>query len=183
MGLLGLGILGAILTAGMNDKGFENVTNKPIITLGSWKNNPIEWLVLKNDDGKLLLSVNVLFNMKFNEKRCESDWKTFNIRKYLNEEFWQIAFNQSERNQIKNNYFGLNFDGDRVFLLSWNEAEELLRPSERATPNKNSWIRRTMSYSPYYVTSVSGGNGHMFGDSQEVCSINMSGIRPAIYLK
>lgn len=184
MGILGMGILGALLLSGSNDKGFENVTNKEIVTVGKWNNEPIEWIVLKNDEkGKLLLSVKVLFNKRFNEKRRESNWKTSDIRKYLNEVFWESAFDQSEKNKIVNNYKGSSFDGDRVFLLSWQEAENLLQAPERATPNKEYWILRTMSYSPYYVSSVSGGNGHMFGDGQEVNSITMSGIRPAIYLK
>jgi len=73
---------------------------------------------------------------------------------------------------------------DTVFLLSWNEAKTLLEEEEeRATLDKSSWILRTMSYSSYYVNSVSGGNGHMFDDGQELNSSIMSGIRPAIYLK
>lgn len=184
MGLLGIGVLGALLFSGNNDKGFENVTGKEIVTIGRWENKPIEWLVLKNDEnGKLLLSLNVLFEKKFNEKRCESTWKTSDIREYLNETFWKLAFSKDEKSKIVNNYTGMFGSKDTVFLLSRNEAETLLEKEERATPDKSYWILRTMSYSSYYVNSVSGGNGAILNDSQEVCSSILSGIRPAIYLK
>jgi len=35
MGILGLGVLGSLLLSENKDKGFENVTNKKIFTIGT----------------------------------------------------------------------------------------------------------------------------------------------------
>ena len=66
---------------------------------------PIEWEVLAEEDGKMLLiSRYVLDVHKFNEERngeyTDVTWETCDLRKWLNNEFLNTAFSTSEQQKI-----------------------------------------------------------------------------------
>ena len=63
----------------------------------------IEWLILDKQDGyMLLLSKNILDFIPTNKKKDKVTWETCTLRKWLNEEFINIAFSDSEKARIIN---------------------------------------------------------------------------------
>ncbi|MBQ7011525.1 MAG: hypothetical protein IJN63_07435 [Clostridia bacterium] len=105
---------------------------------------PIEWVVLEADDESvLLISKYVLEVKKYNEEHISVTWETSDLREYLNGEFYEAAFDASDREQIieseisnPNNTsqgtLGGNATVDRVFALSFEEAEKYLIGKEYA---------------------------------------------------
>ena len=147
--------------------------SKRVITLGSWNGNPIEWIVLKEDDfSALVVSKNVLFTSRFNSNY--NDWNNSEIRAYLNGDFFRQAFTDEDRKFVVNAFV----DGRKtdVFLLSKDEAESYMSRSELAT---NSWWLRSphpdLSHPSWYVT-----NG---GSFDTLCRHFSCGVRPAVYVK
>ncbi|MBR4541616.1 MAG: YARHG domain-containing protein, partial [Lachnospiraceae bacterium] len=95
---------------------------------------PIEWYVLTNKFGKmLLLSKYGLDGKQYNETVGDVTWDNCTLRKWLNEEFYNISFNQTEKGIIlstklpsaTNLYYG-TYGGketdDKVFLLSYEDC-------------------------------------------------------------
>ncbi len=122
---------------------------KDIVEFGSYpfeedgSAKPIKWIILKLDGNKaLLLSAYGLDAMLYNEENKDVTWETCALRRWLNEDFYDAAFTEDEKNRIvstnvKNsdnpeyNTPGGNDTEDRIFLLSINEAEKYLTGSER----------------------------------------------------
>ena len=98
----------------------------------------IEWIVLKKDEENhkaLLFSKYILDMHGFSDSHEEVSWETSEIRKWLNNDFYNTAFSNIERKSIvetelKNDYdFGEGFRKDdatydKVFLLSAKELVE-----------------------------------------------------------
>lgn len=92
----------------------------------------IEWYILDENDGKkLLLSKYALDYQMYNDDYAT--WETSHIREWLNDEFYNQAFSEEEKNRIslslvKNdnnpwkNTDGGNDTEDYVFLLSFDEV-------------------------------------------------------------
>ncbi|MBR4343211.1 MAG: hypothetical protein IKP88_11005 [Lachnospiraceae bacterium] len=116
----------------------SDIKQGDIVVLGSFEqdnnfNNgkePIEWVVLSNDGKEaLLFSKYVLDVRRYNETKEDTTWATCTLRSWLNNDFYNYAFNDSEKEIIKtahlknenNPYFnsvgGPDTD-DKVFLLS-----------------------------------------------------------------
>ncbi|MGI6670014.1 MAG: DUF6273 domain-containing protein [Christensenellales bacterium] len=104
----------------------------------------IEWTVLDIDNGKgLLLSNKILDISPFNPTRKPTDWENSVIRKWLNKNFYNSAFNDDEKNKIietrlsnpntvfkgtmaTNTGYGGNDTYDKVFFLNIEEAKKYL---------------------------------------------------------
>lgn len=100
----------------------------------------IEWVVLAKQDNKILVtSKYILDYRKFNETNTIVSWGTSTIRTWLNEGFYNEAFNISEQglifetlntnentfikeNDKMNPISGSNETNDKVFLLSFDEV-------------------------------------------------------------
>ena len=116
---------------------------RKIVTFGSYPQQndvkeSIEWLVLQEKDGRmLLLSRNCLASLPWNKERSDAVWETSDIRRWLNEDFLKTAFSEKEqsaiaitkldnRDQLGNGTpVGADTE-DRVFLLSSIDALALL---------------------------------------------------------
>ncbi|MCR4784937.1 MAG: serine/threonine protein kinase [bacterium] len=90
---------------------------------------PIAWRVLERDnDSLLVISDKGLDTKPYNEEWVDTTWSDCTLRRWLNEEFWEQAFNGRERSLIKrsklSNDVGSNTD-DCIFLLSIAEAARL----------------------------------------------------------
>ncbi|MBR4342758.1 MAG: hypothetical protein IKP88_08635 [Lachnospiraceae bacterium] len=119
----------------------ENIKKGDLLLFGTYEqdNNlkngaePIEWIVLDVDENKgkaLLFSKYVLDCRLFNEveESCNVTWEYCTLRKWLNKDFYNIAFTDKEKESIaltKNKNpktSGFTIDGndtkDRVFLLT-----------------------------------------------------------------
>ncbi len=104
---------------------------------------PVQWMVLKEEDGKALLFSAYGIDIKpYNNKQEDITWETCILRKWLNKTFYNKAFTKEEKKRIllttvenpDNPAYGTkggNDTEDRVFLLSIREAEEWLTRIER----------------------------------------------------
>ena len=104
------------------------------VTMGHYKGDPIEWLVLASDGSKkFLLSKNALDAKKYHNKKENTNWSACDLRKWLNSEFLNQSFSPEEREFIltttvkadKNPEYSTNpgpDTQDKVFLLSVNEV-------------------------------------------------------------
>ena len=103
---------------------------------------PIEWIVLSiKDDRALLLSKYVLEGRKYNEENTAVTWETSDIRRWLNKEFYDTAFNNIERQRVRKTLVetednpdygtdGGNNTEDKVFLLSLEEVQKFFVTDE-----------------------------------------------------
>ncbi|MBO7340006.1 MAG: FecR domain-containing protein, partial [Lachnospiraceae bacterium] len=94
---------------------------------------PIEWRIIdQNENGTLLFSRYVLDGAQYNDERTDVTWATSSLRKWLNSDFYNLAFNQKEQAWINtvtlvnedNPLFGTpggEDTNDRVFVLSLSE--------------------------------------------------------------
>lgn len=97
----------------------------------------IKWLVLEeNDDELVVIASECLDNLPYHERREDITWETCSLRKWLNGEFLNTAFNDDERPAIIGS----------VFLLS---REEIIRymPEESSRQcSPTSWAKRHGAY-------------------------------------
>lgn len=99
---------------------------------------PVQWVILKQDKKKaLLLSAYGLDAKPYNKEYKDITWEDCTLRKWLNEEFFNSAFNAEEQQRVittkvknaDNTFYntpGGNDTEDKVFLLSISEAEKYL---------------------------------------------------------
>ena len=92
--------------------------------------SPIEWKVLdRKNDKLLLLSRYILDGKPYNEERIPTTWESSTLRKWLNTEFLNNAFTESERSRISDTIVAVDKSHkskadpgkktcDKVFLLS-----------------------------------------------------------------
>ena len=113
--------------------------------------DPIEWVVLKEEDGKSLINSNLLLDSQeyyesygetLNEhnvgKGYVNNYELSNIRKFLNDSFYNVAFNDIEKAKIETTLvdnsaasigqdeskYACNDTEDKMFLLSFMEVKE-----------------------------------------------------------
>lgn len=114
---------------------------------------PIEWRVLgQRDDGLIVIAEYGLDAMSYHSERVSVTWEDSNIRKWLNETFYETAFSDSEKESIMDTYL-INEDSymniyagndtmDKIFLLSIQEAVEYFENAEDkvAHPTKQAFL-------------------------------------------
>ncbi|MBR4749141.1 MAG: hypothetical protein IK083_06195 [Abditibacteriota bacterium] len=99
---------------------------------------PIEWIVLAIKANKaLLLSRYALEYRQYNSEKEAVTWEDCSMRDWLNDEFYNTAFNETEKKYISLSYsvtpgnakyktYGGKPVQDQVFLLSFEEAKQYL---------------------------------------------------------
>ena len=100
----------------------------------STKKEPIEWQILAVEGNKsLIISKKILDCKKYNESYESVTWESCSIRKWLNNEFKNLAFSESEQQRIQTtcvtnknnptyNTNGGSNTTDKIFLLSIEDA-------------------------------------------------------------
>ncbi len=119
--------------------------------------DPIEWIVLERKCGKALLISKYGIDCKpYNPESIDTTWETAPLRKWLNNDFLNSAFNRMEQKKIQTTRVftpdGYKVRGgkattDKIFLLSIEEAEQYFPayservcfPTEYAV-SKGAWI-------------------------------------------
>ncbi|MCR5768493.1 MAG: DUF6273 domain-containing protein [Lachnospiraceae bacterium] len=117
---------------------FSKVSKGDIITFGAYEQDanikngqePIEWVVLSKTQSQLfVVSKYVLDSLPYNYEYKGVKWETCTLRKWLNDNFYNAAFNKEEKALIKTTT-GEDFDNpgektpggndtkDKIFLLS-----------------------------------------------------------------
>ena len=111
---------------------------------------PIEWKVLSVQGNRaLLLSRYGLDEMPYHTERIDITWEQCTLRTWLNQDFLNKAFSETERNAILTSYvdndqgYWWETDGgkdteDKIFLLSYEEANEYLGVTEEDKDNMES---------------------------------------------
>jgi hypothetical protein len=114
--------------------------SKRIITLGTWDDKPIEWYVVKEEKyRKLLFSRLALFSLCLSWNGKSGTWCDSSLRSFLNGEFYNKAFTKAEKKIIINSFLeDPESTKDDVFLLSYDEANNILTTDERKCGN-GSW--------------------------------------------
>ena len=122
-----------------------------IVTFGSYpqkdiagnKKEPIEWFVLDKKNNKaLLLSKYIIDCKSFNDNGASTTWEKCSLRKWLNENFYDNAFDNEEKNSIQeaniinnnNDFYGTDAGKntiDKIFCLSADEIIYYFRNFER----------------------------------------------------
>jgi len=100
-------------------------------TAGGADRTPIQWRVLQNSGGELfLLSATILDCKRYHGAHTDITWRDCDLRKWLNEEFYDVAFDAAEKELVKTTRCTDNGEGspdtdDQVFLLSVAEVNRL----------------------------------------------------------
>ncbi len=105
-----------------------------INTVYWFKFEPVQWRVLSNTNGELfVMAEKILDSTAYNRIEANVTWETGTIRSWLNNDFYNTAFNSTEQARIKtstvvnaNNPWqgtpGGNNTNDKLFLLSYAEV-------------------------------------------------------------
>ena len=96
---------------------------------------PIEWYILEKQNDKVLLyTKNALDAIPFNDRYEDVSWGTCSLRKWLNDDFYNSAFTDKEKDlivttEVDNNHNILTGDSvndtsDKVYILNFAEIEK-----------------------------------------------------------
>lgn len=175
-----------ILTARLGD----------IITFGRCNDGELEvdgeikWIVLAEENGKrLIVSENILVHNKYQRTLQETTWEDSYLRKWLNTEFYAKCFTEQEkaliaesllenRNNSSNNVAAGNDTIDKIFVLSFYEANKYFASVEKRSVLDWWWLR-TPGTQASRATIVTEG-GHLLASGKNVNEIG--GIRPAMWV-
>ena len=181
-----------------------------IVTIGGWvqgKNGeykPLEWIVLKRDGGKALVTAKYLVDMM---PYGALYWKDSAVRKWLNGTFYSGAFTESEKNAVCDTALSDELGNDtldKVFILSWDEAKDCLT-RETIKTDFSEWGEKKLREivtptlpAGYSYASIHGDPYWLrdIGDEMRVSSLdilgyinkntlytdNTTGIRPAMWV-
>lgn len=128
-----------------------SIESMDTVSMGSYFKNdsdennkkPIEWIVLDRQGNKaLLLSKYIIDNKCYHEQYEDVTWETCTLRNWLNNEFYNKAFSNSEKEKIQttsvvnNNNIDTNINGgnstnDKIFLLSIEEIMQYFGNGEK----------------------------------------------------
>ena len=168
------------LTQKLNDFKVGN-----IVTFGNYA-GPIEWQVLEVKDNKaLLLSKHILFRTAYDINHS-GKWKTSSLRQYLNGEFYENCFTQSEKNAIITSNIKVNSGDtkDRIYLLSVDEVNKYFKnDQERIAVSldrcKSGWWLRCRGCDDYDA-AVYVGNGGVVDAYGCIANCVDGGVRVAL---
>ena len=128
----------------------KTVSLGDIYTFGSYDNKTLTWNVIDiNDHEVTLMCVDAIEKRSYNEKAGDTNWESSSLRKWLNNDFLNAAFNVSEKEQIvtknlvnegnsKYGMYGGNDTKDKVYILSLTEVDDY---TDYIKCNHNWWLR------------------------------------------
>lgn len=199
---------------------FSKVKKGDTIKFGSYEQDgnimngrePIEWIVLeKTKKQMLVVSKNNLDKLPYNSGREPVTWADSSLRLWLNDSFYNAAFNKSEQKLISlttlknkaNPSTGVSAGKntkDKVFVLSLQDVtnssygfskkiltHDAMRRSVYGFDENlgGRWWLRTPAYDQSHVLFVGseGGLEYEYGMSLTSWSASSLGVRPALYIK
>ena len=176
---------------------------------GSETKQPIEWIVLEEDEtGMLLISCDILDCVVFHDRLENTSWEKCTLRRWLNGTFADAAFSEEERALLlpcaispdpNPRAPGVNQGAevtDQVFLLSYAQAVSLIADTPAAqavfTPwaarygtspadECGFWWLRTLAFDGTTVTGISP-EGYAASIAGLVTSTEV-GVRPCIKVR
>lgn len=186
------------------------------VTFGSYEQDgntangsePIEWIVLdKKSDKVLLLSDKLLDYVQYNEQKVQITWEDCSLRKWMNDNFMDAAFDESEQDKItlskninsSNDEYkttGGNSTLDNIFALSVDEVNlyfssdksmiayttEFARQKCYASSDGSDywWLRSPGKSGEYAADVYENGGIVVMGNSVD---LNTVAIRPAMWVQ
>ena len=91
------------------------------------ENKPLEWIVIKNESDKMLLICkDCIASERYHNERSDSvKWENCSLRKWLNTDFYDVAFTVDEKNKILDTVISAGDKDltDKIFLISAEEFE------------------------------------------------------------
>lgn len=162
-----------------------------IVTFGSYDNAPLEWIVLKVQDGEAMLLTRDVLNEQAYSPRAATVWAGSFTKRILNEETIYRLFDVREADILSTHvisdlaspYSVTGIPGDastcQLFLLSYFEARDLLPTDEARSASMDWWLRTARGYGSEYVHYVSADGAVCDGKDSE----SSLGIRPAIWVR
>lgn len=155
-------------------------------------NGPILWIVLKKENGKiLLLSKDVLTSKPYNSLKESTTWKDTTLREWLNQTFYTEVFSSREQewveeSQILNNnneIYGTPAGEntiDKLFLLSTDEVDDLRQSGELKEVSEWWWLRSPGLESDCAARVSTDGKLTLYRGA----FVNRNGgVRPAMWVK
>lgn len=181
----------------------EYTQNSEFITK---KTSPLQWIVLdKTSDKVLLLAERSIECLPFNQTKIQVSWEGCTLRKWLNNEFLNLAFSTAEQRYIltstitnpanPNGGGAGNPTTDKLFLLSYDDFFKYVHKTNYATTTityfglwhrkgisgiQSDWWLRTMGQDATTACEV-GTNGYPV--SNYCCNVNeLRDVRPAMWV-
>ena len=164
---------------------------------------PLYWEVVKVEgDYAMLISVDILMSLKYSESTCVA-YDISSVRKYLNKNFVELAFNNDELNEIikvkidgeKTTFFndGMN-DFDYAYVPSIEELCNIGAFKLYKETNKVCTALYGCGYNRSYLTRTSKSGGRIKRIALHYCSNDyeiredwsneiITGVAPAIWIK
>lgn len=172
-----------------------------VVTYGTYNDTAIEWQVLDQQDGKILLiSKYCLLLRRYHDyTMAEPGWEYSSIRDWLNSDFLSRAFSYNEAQAIlwtelknyENPEYGTSSGADtsdRIFLLSYEELMQYMPENQdrRTTMTASSvtqswWLRTVGSGAGRAMLVRADGSVDYEGDSM-FSLMDEIGCRPAMWL-
>ena len=133
--------------------------------------DPIEWIVLDRQGSKtLLLSKYILDFKDLTYKNSTYTWENCNLRNWLNNDFYNNAFNSSEQNIIQTTYVinnnnpkygtnGGNDTNDKVFCLSIEEIIKYFGKGRKKIKNGYKFDKYSTTQGTKYSKSIRSSDG------------------------
>lgn len=161
-----------------------------------WQREPIEWVTIDKIDGKyLLVAKDSLDYRRFDSGNKSVPWANCDLRRWLNEEFYNNAFTEEEKTVICDFTDAELGTTDKVFLLSLEESKMIfgldryvdgteyarskgLEDYRNCTEITTRFEEHYIFY-PWYTRTLLDG---VVYDAQGGGGISRSGIRPAILI-
>lgn len=155
---------------------------KKTIEFGKWNNMVIKWNVIKENDYELfVICSDTIEERQFDSSSNVCDWSKSELRKYLNNDFYNKAFTENEKKIIINTK--LNDVGDtkdNVFILSEEEVTKYMGDDDYKRLHGKScrYCSWTRTKDGCYIR-----NGWANGCWCSKTPNNYYQIRPAMFLK
>lgn len=166
-------------------------------------NDSIKWIVLDYDEkeGKaLLFSEKILDGYPYSDSGLNDSWSDSKLRKFLNEEFYNKAFSNAEKNNILTTELKTvssssddkqDESNDKIFILSDEDIKNYYPDWKSRIGKMTSYAAKSVPYDDgekntgsYWIRGrnqyVSGHNGNMYW---EWFRKDISGVRPAMWVK
>ena len=178
------------------------------VYFGNYNGMKIRWRVLNvTDDDAFLVSDKTLATKAYNDERASITWKDCSLRKWLNEDFYNDSFSDTEKGMIKlttlvndgNPDPNFGIDGgedteDYVFILSIYDINQLdygfpnqywVSSDTRTVQNSNDeevwWWLRTPGVTEENASCISE-YGNVFDSYGYLVNKDDGGIRPALHI-
>ena len=168
---------------------YSSLNKGEVFEFGEFEGKKLKWKVLdKKDESIYVLCETIICEKAFcdsgrrlnnwkirtlfdNLGRRSNNWKSSTLRKWLNEEFYNKAFDEDEKKSIKEE------NSDKVTLLSKEEAEGMMTQQERNL-GSSWWLRSACPNISGQVWLV------CFDGSLLIYNVyGTRGVRPALNLK